>query len=64
VGIMNSKDCETEIEKYGWKELLGLWEEIQNFNTINWNSGKALEYLDLFSHKLYYFGLVMKLIIV
>lgn len=43
----SEKDLKNRIQTYGWTELEILWQQIQEGNTPDWASGKALEYFIL-----------------
>ena len=42
---MTDEECKDKIETLDWQGLESLWNEIQDCNTPDWDSGKAFEYL-------------------
>jgi hypothetical protein len=43
----SENDLKNKVQTYGWVELKTLWQNIQEGNTPDWASGKALEYFIL-----------------
>ena len=43
----SEEENKNKIQTYDWDELETLWQEIQNKNTPDWATGKALEYFIL-----------------
>lgn len=47
LGLTTAAQYEAMIQSQQWKDLLSLWESIENRNTPGWDSGRAFEYLVL-----------------
>ena len=45
--MATNKELESRISTYKWRDLARLWKEITSQTSINWEAGKALEYLVL-----------------
>jgi len=45
--VATAAEHQRMIESLGWDGLRELWENIQQDNTLGWDSGKAFEYLVL-----------------